>query len=131
MYEIFEMLCKQKGVTPYRVCKDTGLTTASISNWKAGRYVPKQDKMQTIADYFGVSIKYIMTGKEDSELSTQQPQGDDIKVEFDRFREMLEHGEIKPLCYDNTPAGPKEIKALLKMLDASEEMIRNMLNSEE
>ena len=50
MYEIFELLCRKNGVTPYRVCKETGLTTATISNWKAGRYVPKADKMQKIAD---------------------------------------------------------------------------------
>lgn len=43
MYEIFEKLCSEKGVTPYRVCKETGITTATISNWKAGRYTPKQD----------------------------------------------------------------------------------------
>ena len=48
MYKIFEALCNEHGVTPYRVCKDTGITTATISNWKAGRYVPKADKLQKI-----------------------------------------------------------------------------------
>ena len=60
MYKIFEELCKENGVTPYRVCKETGITTATISNWKAGRYTPKADKMQKIADYFGVSLEYLM-----------------------------------------------------------------------
>ncbi len=64
MYEIFEKLCAEKGVTPYRVCKETGLTTSTISNWKAGRYSPKQDKLQKIADFFSVSIEYLMTGEE-------------------------------------------------------------------
>ena len=32
MYEIFEQLCKSRGVTPYRACKETGLTTETISN---------------------------------------------------------------------------------------------------
>ena len=67
MYEIFEKLCIQHNVTPYRVCKETGITTATISNWKAGRYVPKADKLQKIADYFGVSLSYLMSGKEESE----------------------------------------------------------------
>lgn len=58
MYEIFEELCRKNNVTPYRVCKETSITTATISNWKAGRYVPKQDKLQKIADYFGVPIEY-------------------------------------------------------------------------
>ncbi len=64
MYEIFENLCNKNNVTPYRVCKETGLTTATISNWKAGRYTPKQDKLQKIADYFGVTLEYLMTGEE-------------------------------------------------------------------
>ena len=60
MYEIFEKLCAENGVTPYRVCKETGITTASISNWKAGRYAPKADKINSLADYFGVTIEYFM-----------------------------------------------------------------------
>lgn len=63
MYEIFEKLCEEKGVTPYRVCKETGITTATISNWKAGRYTPKQDKLQKIAEFLGVTIEYLMTGE--------------------------------------------------------------------
>ena len=64
MYDVFEKLCAEKGVTPYRVCKETGLTTSTISNWKAGRYTPKTDKLQKIADFFGVSIEFLMTGEE-------------------------------------------------------------------
>lgn len=60
MYEIFEKLCKDRGVTVYRVCKDTGIGTGSMSNWKAGRYQLKIEKMQKIADYFGVSVDYLM-----------------------------------------------------------------------
>ena len=66
MYEIFEKLCKEKGVTPYKVCKDTGITTATISNWKAGRYIPKAEKRKILADYFGVSLNYFDTGSDES-----------------------------------------------------------------
>ena len=69
MYDIFEQLCKKNNVTPYRVCKETGLTTSTISNWKAGRYTPKQDKLQKIADFFDVSIEYLINGKEKEESS--------------------------------------------------------------
>lgn len=71
MYDIFEKLCEQNKVTPYRVCKETGITTATISNWKAGRYVPKQDKMKKIADYFRVSVDYLMTGEESRDYSAE------------------------------------------------------------
>lgn len=74
MYEIFEKLLQERGVTAYKVAKETGIGTATFSNWKNGKYIPKQDKMQKIADYFGVSIDYLMTGKKTdaSDVSTDK-----------------------------------------------------------
>lgn len=56
MYEIFRELCDEKGVTPYRVGKDTGISRSIFSDWKNGRSVPKADKLKKIADYFGVPV---------------------------------------------------------------------------
>lgn len=67
MYEIFERLCRERGVTPYRVSEATGIRTSSLSGWKAGKFTPKQEKLKKIADYFGVSIEYLMTGEEPEE----------------------------------------------------------------
>ncbi len=64
MYEIFEKLCTSRGVTPYRVSKETEIATSTFSDWKKGKSTPKADKMQIIADYFNVSLEYLMTGKE-------------------------------------------------------------------
>lgn len=66
MYEVFELLLNKYGVTPYKVSKETGISTATLSDWKNGRSTPKQDKLKKIADYFGVSLDYLMTGKEES-----------------------------------------------------------------
>lgn len=60
MYEIFAQLCKQHGVTPYKVSKETGVSQPTLSEWKKGTYTPKQDKLQKIADYFGVTLDYLM-----------------------------------------------------------------------
>ena len=68
MYEIFEQLLKQHGVTAYRVAKDTGVTTATLTSWKQGKYTPKPEKMQKIADYFGVDSQYLLFGDEKSPL---------------------------------------------------------------
>ena len=34
MYEIFQKLCEERGITPYRFCKDTGINSSTISTWK-------------------------------------------------------------------------------------------------
>ncbi len=61
MYEIYKKLCAEKGVTSYRVAKDTGISQSSLSEWKeayesGGSYTPKLDKLKKLADYFGVSV---------------------------------------------------------------------------
>lgn len=68
MYEVFEQLLAKHGVTAYRVAKETGITTATLTSWKQGKYTPKKEKLQKIADYFGVSLEYLTTGKESAPL---------------------------------------------------------------
>lgn len=64
MYSIFEMLCEKNGITPYKVGKETGIATSTLSDWKNGKSTPKQDKLKLIADLFKVSVDYLMTGEE-------------------------------------------------------------------
>lgn len=60
MYEKFADLLDKTNKTAYQVAKDTGISTATLSNWKNGNYKPKADKLKIIADYFGVSIEYFL-----------------------------------------------------------------------
>lgn len=68
MYEIFMQLLQKYGVTPYKVAKEADVSQSTLSDWKKGRSTPKTDTMKKIADYFGVSVDYLMSGKEESEL---------------------------------------------------------------
>lgn len=54
----FDALVKEKGVTPYAISKDLGIRQSAFSDWKAGRYTPKYERLQSIADYLGVPISY-------------------------------------------------------------------------
>lgn len=64
MWEIFEKLLEEQGLYAYKVSKMSGVTTTTSPNWKQGKYIPKQDKMQKLANCLGVSVEYLMTGKE-------------------------------------------------------------------
>lgn len=55
-YLRFEELLKEKGVSAYRVAQETGVSTATLTSWKKGAYTPKPEKLQKLADYFGVQI---------------------------------------------------------------------------
>lgn len=64
IYVRFEKLKEEKDVTSYAVAKATGITTTTLTNWGKGKYTPKQDKLQLIADYFGVTLDYLVNGEE-------------------------------------------------------------------
>ena len=111
MYEIFEQLCEKFNVTPYRVCKETGLTTATISNWKAGRYVPKQEKLQKIADYFNVSLEYLTTGKEREGGEKYYLNDETAQV----AQEIFENKELRALFDVQKDMEPDDLRALHNM----------------
>lgn len=64
MYSIYCKLRDEKQLKDSDVSKATGITKSTFSDWKSGRSKPKQDKLQKIADYFGVSLEYLTTGEE-------------------------------------------------------------------
>ena len=64
MFKIYCELRDKKGVTDYQVAKSTGINRSTFSDWKSGRSEPKNEKLQKIADYFGVSLEYLTTGKD-------------------------------------------------------------------
>lgn len=57
MYSIFVKLMEEKGLTPYRVAKETGITQATLSRWKTGKINPSLETLQVLADH--VSIDYL------------------------------------------------------------------------
>lgn len=117
MYEIFVKLLEKYGLTAYKVSKATGIAGSTFSDWKNGRSNPKQDKLQKIADYFGVSLEYLMTGKEDAvkekapELTARDER--DIAKDLNNIMEKLTSGESGPASYDGEELDP-EAAALFK-----------------
>ena len=66
MYNKYATLRDKAGVTDYAVSKATGISTATLTNWKYGRYNPKLDKLKTLADYFGVSVEYSLSEEKEA-----------------------------------------------------------------
>ena len=90
MYEIFMQLLQKYGVSSYEVAKKTGVTQTALSNWKSGRSTPKVETMKKIADYFGVTVDYLMTG---SSIDIQQNiMTDQEKRIYEYAKRLLELG---------------------------------------
>ena len=58
MYKRYVSLRDSKGVTDYKVSKETGITKSTFTDWKNGRSTPKLKKLMALAKYFGVTVEY-------------------------------------------------------------------------
>lgn len=59
-FKKIEALLEANNVTAYRMCKDLGLHTSSVTAWKQGLYKPSVTTLKKIADYFGVTVDYFL-----------------------------------------------------------------------
>lgn len=104
-YELFANIIAAKGVTAYRISKDTGLSTVLFTDWKKGRSKPKYDKLKIIADYLGVSVEYLqgIDTKQQEILDildsqhnevTEAPLSEQEKALIQIFRTTTEEGRL-------------------------------------
>ena len=83
-YDVFINACKEKGVRPSRAAEECGINRSNVSNWKNNGYTPRGEALQKIADYFGVTTDYLLTGEEKekapAEAGERAINTDDIKI---------------------------------------------------
>ena len=66
----YQALCQKAGKSPNGVAKELGLSSGTVTFWKNGK-IPKSDTLKEIADFFGVTVDY-MLGNEEKEKGTTQ-----------------------------------------------------------
>ena len=64
-------LCISKGESANAVAKKLGIASGTVSEWKNGR-APRNSTAVKIANYFGVSVDYLI-GKTDSPEKQEKP----------------------------------------------------------
>lgn len=63
-YQIYCKIRDKLGYKDSAVATGAGITKSTFSDWKVGRYQPKDEKLQKIASFLGVSMEYLKTGEE-------------------------------------------------------------------
>ena len=61
-------LRKDKGLTQQELAQEMETTKLTISNWEYEKHTIKADKAQQLADFFGVSVGYLLGYIDDSEI---------------------------------------------------------------
>lgn len=92
-FDNFVRLCEQKGVKPSRALTDAGVPKSAYSYWRAEAGIgndakPTNQNAVKLAQYFNVSVDYLLTG-EQKENPPQQPQSE-VDAAVERIRKKLE-----------------------------------------
>lgn len=95
MYEIFAELLEKMGIRPIEISRATGIPSSTFSDWKKGKSKPNAEKMLKIANYLGVSVEYLMTGK-DNAHNEPQNQFSDIKGIYLSYAKEAQDSGIDP-----------------------------------
>ena len=107
-YEYFAKVCESKGLKASDVSRATGIRRGVFSDWKAGRYVPKADKMRLIADYLGTPVEPLLGVQ-----TNEQPGGYYVDDEAAQYaQEIFENPNLRAL-FDAARTISKEDQKLL------------------
>ena len=123
MYERMEGLRKKKGVSHATLEKDLGFSNGSYSKWKNS--TPNPERLQKLADYFGVSLEYLMNGEKKSvDYVVKTDNGNELLVETyylneetrDMAQKIYEHKELRMLFDAARDASPQDLETVHSML---------------
>lgn len=110
MYEIYQELLDKNGLKSADVSRATGISNMTLSDWKKGKSKPKQDKLKLIADYFNVSVEYLMTGENNS------PYSDDMAEMVSKIRNDVELSKALTKYFALSDDKKKHVVELMNLL---------------
>ena len=91
-FDIFYALCIKKGVSCKKATEEIGLSNSIATKWKKTGATPGGETLQKIADYFGVTIDYLLS-KETEKAPTVSGERRDVLDEVD----VAWYGDYKEL----------------------------------
>ncbi len=108
-------LANQRDMSLPQLEVELGLGNGTISRWRSSS--PNTDKLQKIADYFNVSMDYLL-GRDTSLNKRDQHDIDEILANTEQL--LKQEG----LMFDGDPASPEAIESILSAMQIGMEMAK-------
>ena len=83
---------KNKGKKQKELAEYTGISTSAISAWNKNNTNPAAENLSTIADFLGVSLEYLITGKEKPDTNNLT---ENEKELLQHFQKLPDREQIK------------------------------------
>ena len=113
-YDIFLQLCDKKGVKPTPAALAIGVSSAAAAKWKKGS-TPSGDTLQKIADYFNVSVDYLL-GNEEKPSADTLSADDELAIYLDELKNRKEMRMLFKLASGATKEDVEKAVAIIEAL---------------
>ena len=70
--KVLHTLRTKRGLSQKELAQSLEVAQASINYWEKGQRTPSIEAAQKIADYFGVTLNYLMTGNEADKITLKR-----------------------------------------------------------
>lgn len=112
--EVFVDLLQQKGITAYRVAKETGISQGLMNQYKNGGKTPTTENLIKIAEYFDCSIDFLL-GRKKEETKCREASSEEQLLSA--FRKLTADGQAVAL---NQVEALADLRQYQKYTDTSE-----------
>lgn len=113
-YDRLQALCKKNGINIYNLEKALNISNGSLGRCRYGG-VPKAERLQMVADYFGVPVTYLLSGEMPAEENKDGYYADPAVKELAQF--LYENPAYKVLFDASRNVKPEDILFVKAMLD--------------
>ena len=112
---------RANGVSQTDMCNTLGFKMSTVSDWLHARTYPRIDKIELMANYFGIEKSDLVENKEPKN-SLNHRDTKQIEKILQETREKLKSQE--GLMFDGDPASPEAIDSILNAMEIGMEMAK-------
>lgn len=94
IYNKFDSLCAKIGKSPSAVAIELGIAKSTVSGWKSGRNGATNATLKKIADYFGVTVEYLL-GEQTEKAPAPKTERELLISEIMAFVDTLSDEDLK------------------------------------
>ena len=103
-------ICRERGISVSKLERECGFGNAYLTNLRAGKM--PADRLQKVADYFGVSTKYLLTGEEDEETYYIDPESKEMA------QDIYDNSDLRLLFDAARGCTPDQLRLLQQMAES-------------
>lgn len=120
--ERIKKLADAKGISLPALEAELGFGNSTIVKWK--KSIPNADKLNAVAQYFNVTMDYLLNGSDEDILTPKDNR--DIKRDLDSIMSKLQSGDNGPASYDGDALSPEAMELFKDELEIALKRLKIM-----